>query len=633
MDDSSSKARVYQETMARYQALVKDADERLAAKLRSLQQADGSTGTTTRPSSRSTRRNSSSFFPSFPGSERREREKEREKLLVDHERLAQELTRNMEEERRVMQRDERKRRRGSSNALPPKAKSALANGGGNNGAKSQSRGVLVEDDVTLFPLSDDLSPTGEQEEWTWRPEDEKNNDFEGLGGERRREDVRREQQAILDSIKRSSGNSNNPSPTDSNGSASGGRKVRWAQAKQSPSSSQVLPPPRPLSTIPSTGSTVPTLPPTPHTAHLHLLQQQRGGSPFGRAASTGPAGARLSPAIPMGVRPPSTNNNNSGMRAASARPASPNPALMHARWIPSVNDYAADIRNGNGGNGERRGSNAAAAAKPVQIPTGRGHHAHNGSVGTNAGTEENGSAGSGSLSGSWRDWSTGSVKSQTLAHAQALEEREREKSHANNNNSWGRRSMTPGPGSSASSRYASANGGQGPPIPDANPRKRTLSFSSASAAAAAVPTTVNHKVKERDFANFANGKTKGGKFKSTVVDDREQELVELLASMPPPPAPPAPPAARPAAVPSPALPSDDLVLPGPPATAPSIPRKDKGKGKARAAPPITSSSTGSGPYPTRSPFVDLASGGVKSLYTQQVEDLVGQLGRELGVGA
>ncbi len=61
LDDG--KARVYQDTMARYRALVKEAEEQLQSKLRALQQADGSS---TRPSSRAARRNSSSFFSSFP---------------------------------------------------------------------------------------------------------------------------------------------------------------------------------------------------------------------------------------------------------------------------------------------------------------------------------------------------------------------------------------------------------------------------------------------------------------------------------------------------------------------------------------------------------------------------------------
>ncbi len=67
-------------------------------------------------------------------------------------------------------------------------------------------------------------------------------EFDGPGGEKRREDIRREQQVILDSIKRSSGNSSNSgsansSPTDSNGSATGGRKVRWAAKQAHPSAS------------------------------------------------------------------------------------------------------------------------------------------------------------------------------------------------------------------------------------------------------------------------------------------------------------------------------------------------------------------------------------------------------------
>ncbi|KLO07470.1 hypothetical protein SCHPADRAFT_932418 [Schizopora paradoxa] len=614
----NTKARMYQDTMAKYQALVRDADEKLQVKLAALQQQHGE-----RPSSRAARRNSSSFFLSSfgGGSEKKEREKERDRLIAEHKRNVDELTHRMEEERKGIHREERRRRRASSNApipppIPPqRVKSAMGMG------RSRSRGVLIEDDVPLpsqFPMTDDLSPTAEEEDWVWRPSA---GEFEGSSpeAERRREEVRRDQQAILDSIKRSGGN--NSSPTDANG-----RKVKWAQ-KQSSAPQPVIPP-RPLSTIPSTGSSVPTLPPTPHTAHLLLQQQQqqRSGSPY----------ARMSPAIPMGPRPPSAQAGSGGIsnRSASARPASP--AHMHARWLPTVNDYAADIRRGA----------ASSAAKPVQIP-GRGHK-HQGSIGNaDTITENSGSVGSGSLSGSWRDWSAagsangGSVKSQTLAHAQALEGQVgtlgssvNSSGNGNGNNSWGRRSMTPAPGSSAS-RYANSNrdgGASGPPVPDI-PRKRTLSFSSASAAAAASasPTSVTnagnavppHRVKERDFASLPSSKGK----KSLVVDDRDHDVEH---------------AAEPA--PSPALPSEDLVL------APSIDagadlarrdtatsssaapssttRKDKGKGKAKAPPPPP-------PQPTRSPFVELASGmgGVKSLYAQQIEDLAGQLRRELGVGA
>ena len=62
-------------------------------------------------------------------------------------------------------------------------------------------------------------------------------------------------------------------------------------------------------------------------------------------------------------------------------------------------------------------------------------------------------------------------------------------------------------------------------------------------------------------------------------------------------------------------------------------KKDKGKGKAKAAQMSSHHEVRAG---MRSPLVvELAAGmgGVKSLYTQQIEDLAGQLRRELGVGA
>ncbi|KAL5498757.1 hypothetical protein ACEPAH_2112 [Sanghuangporus vaninii] len=274
------------------------------------------------------------------------------RLTDAHERTCARLKREYEEEMRSVIREEA-RRRGVSSFPHPSSQIRPLNG------HERHDDVLVEDEMA--------------DEWTWRPEENGRRPSEGdrdRGKDKWKELVRQEQQVIWETIKRG------PTPAQQQQqqplSSSAGRKVHFAPATPPFADSSNPPLAAPMS---ATQTQPPSLPRTPHT-------------PVGAGYPARPISAY--PSVSNANRPLSPAVTAPGVRPSSARPASP----AYTRWIPSTGPGTSSTTSSGQG---RTGSN------PINIP-GRNNNVQ-------TATEGNGSAGKdrpGSVSGSWRDWSTAS---------------------------------------------------------------------------------------------------------------------------------------------------------------------------------------------------------------------------------
>lgn len=530
--DDNWKAAIHQETMARFRARAKEMDAELHAKLRGAQNS----------SRNGFRGNDFQHLGSIPRSHSPQilSDDQIRRCREEHERAMQSLEKKMREEEIVQVKHEEKRR-----------KRRLSR------SQGQGRGVLVED-------------ADEQEAWLWRPDDVENaRGGGGLKGQEKRgggnnwDYVRKEQHAIWDAIKsgggsppntRSSHNQNNSShyqvPSNYNHHSNlqnTNRKVRWApsplpstpgmslQRSGSPAFS------RPMSAAPSAGFG--GRPASPAFAPSHL-----------RSSSVRP----VSPVVPL-MRPPSVSTHARPPSASAHRPTSPGmgaPALsmsnlssmmrdaaresrepmMHERWLPGVQEYAADIRE-----------KAHPAGRP--IPGRNTNYTANGlgSSVTEHTTGDSGSVGSGS-GGSWRDWKIHGHHSRTLDEAK--------NTAASVLPIAQRRSVTPAPAmTSSASKYAS---GVLPPLPNsgANGHKRTRTLSTSAAPVPPMrPATPPVKTSSSGRLN-GNGKGKA----ITIVDDREEPEHKLP------------------------VPDEDIAAPIEEAILPAPRWKGKGKAKGPAGP-------------------------------------------------
>ncbi|KAL5476723.1 hypothetical protein ACEPAI_2909 [Sanghuangporus weigelae] len=552
------------------------------------------------------------------------------RLTDAHERACARFKRDYEEDMRTVIREEARRRGVAPYPYPPSQTRPL------NGHERHDD-VLVEDELT--------------DEWTWRPEENGRRPSEGdrdRGKDKWKELVRQEQQVIWETIKRGS----TPTPAQQQPlSSSAGRKVHFAPATPPSADPSNPPSAAPMS---ATQTQPPSLPRTPHT-------------PVGAGYPARPISAH--PSVSNANRPLSPAVTAPGVRPSSARPASP----AYTVWRPSTGPATSTTTSSGLG---RTGSN------PINIP-GRNNNAQ-------LATEGNGSAGKdrpGSVSGSWRDWSTtsshghikrdaptpsptagnghvypmyatvqmhsrtpsaGNLHAAHAVHSTSHHGHARVPSNGNLQSAAGagmRRALTPGPVSSASGyarqRTASMNAGtgMGPPRAPSVPL---------------MPTSVS---REREREKDRERRKKG------VVDDREPDdapaptnntypvkRVQATAGLgsrtssnrsalvdDDAPVPEAFSAAAPALRVSSSRHSnhsrrgrvevdsnDDEEIPAPP-------RRDKGKGKARAPPSPLLSTTplpGAGGRRGRE-----GTAGFGGMYAAQLEDFASSLRRDLGISA
>ena len=198
-----------------------------------------------------------------------------------------------------------------------------------------------------------------------------------------------------------------------------------------------------------------------------------------------------------------TNSPVIGRPMSPAVPVpTPAPApTMHERWLPSVQDYATDMREQARHQLHHHHQRSAPRPIPTRSSSGMGFHSQAMVHATgSAQVQEAGTPDSGGSFGSWRDWrastlfpsGNGSVGGKDDANANNASERQGNLASRLVMNG-GRRAFTPAPTSSASAaavRHAANNAPPVPALPTAtNPRKRTLSFTPA-----VPPTTTSHPV-------------------------------------------------------------------------------------------------------------------------------------------
>jgi hypothetical protein len=208
-------------------------------------------------------------------------------------------------------------------------------------------------------------------------------------------------------------------------------------------------------------------PPKPNSASQSQSQQALDPRKVRWATNSPVQGRSMSPAVNVPL--------------PSAAPA----PTMHERWLPSVQDYAADMREQT-----KHPSHQRSAPRPIPMrsSSGMGFHAH-----PNAHAHESGTPESNGSYGSWRDWRASTM----FPNGNGSGSFGGGKDDINTNNgnasslaaklamSGGRRAFTPAPTSSASAaaaRHVSINAPPVPSIPPipAIPRKRTLSFTPAA---------------------------------------------------------------------------------------------------------------------------------------------------------
>ncbi|EJD05639.1 uncharacterized protein FOMMEDRAFT_139020 [Fomitiporia mediterranea MF3/22] len=236
------------------------------------------------------------------------------RLRAQFEQLVARFKSQYEEEVRTGIREEA-RRRGVPPPLPSSNSSApVLAPSRSRRERSRDHGVLDED---------------EADEWTWRPDGHGGKPIEAErspDNEKWKEAVRQEQQVIWDAIKRTT----TPSTTQLSSSAS--RKVHFAPG--TPPSTDSSGDSNPPSATPLSASQMqpPSLPRTPHTSagypsHLSVR-------PLSAHPSVSSANRPFSPAVTA-----------PGVRPGSARPSSP----AYTRWIPSAGPTPAAAPNGLGG--------------------------------------------------------------------------------------------------------------------------------------------------------------------------------------------------------------------------------------------------------------------------------------------